>query len=121
MASCDTFIKLSHPPLHSVLFAFCSQTYKTLTVCISPPPVLTFCETVWSLIHHYGKQTTRFCFVKAEHKAFGSTVLIPVPLPAVRVITGYLIQGLTRAQTQSDSPHDTQPVLTLSQSVPLDV
>lgn len=48
-------------------------------------------------------------------------ILIPVPLSAVRVITGYLLQGLTRAQTESDSPHDTQQVLTLSQSVPLDV
>lgn len=47
--------------------------------------------------------------------------MLEYPLSTVGVITGYLEQGITRAKTESDSPRDTQWVLTLSQSVPLDV
>lgn len=79
-------------------------------------------ETCWHLITtaaNFWNVWLSLVTLKQNTRTSGN--IVSFPHSTVRVIAGYLLQGITRAWTESDSPHDTKRVLTLSQSVPLDV
>lgn len=116
---------LNYSIVLSASLLFCSQVasqhYKTLPVYIFPLwSVPVFCNS-WALSSHcntFLKNLFQFSNIQAKHENIWQCCFLSL-WKAVRVITGRLLRELTRAE--SDSPHDTQQVLTLSQSVPLDV